>query len=125
MAYTARMPRSDQDDSILGHLEPISLYGLRKSSTCSVVEFPVIGLALLTAATSKRPRSSLHSTKRSGASAWSLCWTWILAGARRITLWVVLNLINLLVSADGGCRRTMSPGGACWCWEQTNRNCGS
>ena len=48
-----------------------------------------------------------HKIKRT--SAWSLCWTWILAGARRVTLWVVLNLINLIVSADGGCRRTMSP----------------
>ena len=29
-----------------------------------------------------------------------VCWTWMLAGARRITLWVVLNLINLVVCAD-------------------------
>ena len=37
----------------------------------------------------------------------------------------VLNLFNLINSADGGCRRTMSPGGACWCWDLSNRNCGS
>ena len=61
------------------------------------------GQACTRLATSRRPRSSLHSTKRSGASAWSLCWT--LAGARRTTLWVVVNLINLIVSADGQCRR--------------------
>ena len=65
------------------------------------------GQACTPLATSRRPRSPLHSTKRSGVSAWSLCW--VLAGARRITLWVVLNLINLIVSADGGCRRTVSP----------------
>ena len=37
------------EHSNFGHVEPISPYGLRKSSTCSVVEFPVIRLALLTA----------------------------------------------------------------------------
>lgn len=60
------------EHSILGHLEPISRYGLRKSSTCSVVEFPVIGLARLTAhVATSREKTTPSGTKASSAHAFA------------------------------------------------------
>ena len=56
------------------------------------------GQACTPLATSRRPRSPLHSTKRSGVLAWSLCW--VLADARHIMFWVVLNLIDLVLNPN-------------------------